>query len=211
MMIDELSIRGNCWIGSSVIARKPTSTSARLTTMARTGRRTKTSIARMWANPDSVDRAGLAALGRIGHLDQQPLAQLERACPGDQLALGEPVGDDDVGALDSPVRTMRWRARDWPSSSTRTKTCSPKGARRTAVSGTRRAGRGGAITATTSTKAPGRRISPRPLAIARKRTARLVASMLASSATISAETLLPGICGPPRLTDTPGRIAAAMS
>src|SRR5262245_52775388 len=99
MMIDELSIRGNCWIGSSVIARKPTSTSARLTTMATTGRRTKTSIARMWADLASVDRGGLVRRGRIGHLDQQSLAQLERARAGDEFALGQPLGDDDVGAL----------------------------------------------------------------------------------------------------------------
>src|ERR687897_175695 len=99
MMIDELSIRGNCWMGSSAIARKPTSTSARLTTMAITGRRTKTSMARMWADLASVDPGLLAAVGRVGNLHQQALAQLERARGGDQLALGEPVGDDDLGAL----------------------------------------------------------------------------------------------------------------
>src|SRR5919106_2841447 len=101
MMIDELSIRGNCWIGSSAIARKPTSTSARLTTTAMTGRRTKTSMARISADLGSVARAALAARGRID-LDQQPLAQFERAGPGDQLVLGEPVDDDDVAPLDRP-------------------------------------------------------------------------------------------------------------
>ena len=65
------------------------------------------------------------------------------------------------------------------------------------------------MVATTSTKAPGRSVSPSPLASARKRTVRLAPSTLASSATISAVAQPPGICGAASVTVAPGRIAAA--
>src|SRR5262245_13178303 len=100
MMIDELSMRGYCWIGSCVTARRPISTSARLTTTAITGRRTKISMARMaYSSVHADDGRGR---GGVSGLHREALAQLERTGRGDELADRQALADRNVVADDGP-------------------------------------------------------------------------------------------------------------
>src|SRR5262249_29988168 len=113
MTTDELSILGYCWTGSVVSARQPTSTIARLTTIASTGWRMKTSVNERigWFLVGCGGRRRSVVLtvrGRrgvgpgvgldLGDGDRHGLEQLERPGGRHLFAGGEAFQDRDVVA-----------------------------------------------------------------------------------------------------------------
>src|SRR5215203_4004015 len=115
MTTDELSMLGNCCTGRLDSARMPTITSARLTTIARTGCLMKTSVKeRMVGAPRSAEADGLraGAARRIGHRHEHRLAQLERPRGRDALAGREAVEHDHLVADDvAHLHAAQLRAR----------------------------------------------------------------------------------------------------
>ena len=97
MITDELSMLGNCWTGSVVSARTPTSTITRFTTAASTGCLMKMSvndfIESTWSGSAAV---GCDGFGFRNDRDQHCIAQLERAGGGDLLAGNESVANHDL-------------------------------------------------------------------------------------------------------------------
>src|SRR5580700_7875099 len=99
-----LSSLGYCRTLSDFIAWKPAMRITRLTTIARTGRRTKTSVNFMGAYASLVVASAIVGAGcELGvdlhvvvHRHLGPVTQLEGAGAHDLLAGGDAVGDGDV-------------------------------------------------------------------------------------------------------------------